>query len=333
MYFGNEYLGDAIYEQTILNEIHISKKDLKDPKVLDKILEKTKKDVETHNNIVMSLSFAIGIAGDIALGVATGSILVPIITFIPFIGGVLVAATKFLKTEEAEKEKNIQKLVDKVEKLKKNAEKMEDSKEKKEIIDRCNQILNSVNKYHKNEADKKSKADHDSKVKEIKHLINVVNGKETINCEYMPNAYNDYVIADKLGIANHSKLDKAMVDYCTKHKSDGYSDGVMELFIGEDNIEKAKKYLSDKELDEYEKEIPGFKENTRVYTLYAIDDTVCFFNPKNKHFYFGDYGPKWLDHDSSLYRLSEKLGKSGSELTKEDIESYKQIYEEIKNKK
>lgn len=154
MYFGNEYLGDAIYEQTILNEIHISKKDLKDPKVLEKVLEKTKKDVETHNNIVMSLSFAIGIAGDIVLGVVTGSILVPIITFVPFIIGVLVAAMKFLKTEEAEKEKNIQKLIDKVEKLKKETEKLEDSEEKKKILSTCDEILDSIKKYNKSESDR-----------------------------------------------------------------------------------------------------------------------------------------------------------------------------------
>lgn len=145
--------------------------------------------------------------------------------------------------------------------------------------------------------------------------------------------YEAYYIADKIGLATPTELDKAQTQFCSKNIDDPKDEGILEYFYGERNWKDvlSKAHFNSEEAEELAKMIPGLKENIHVCTLYVIDDTIVFFNPKNKNFYFCyDYCPEACYYDSSLYTVATKLGgKDSFNFTAKDIEFYKEIYESI----
>ena len=337
MYFGNDYLQETIYEQTVLNEMHISKKDLSDPDILKKVLEKSEKESNNATMAAMSIPLVLGIAADIVLCIVMGSIGLSIALFLPFIGGACILAVKVIEKIPDFKEQNLKKLKDKAENLKKNALKLKDGKEKEKILADCDKVLKSIEKYHVKEANKKAKEKSTKDRNFIIRLMKVAAGEYEIATEYMTDTYRDYYVADKIGLMKPAELDKVVVNYCKTHKNEkGEYGNLIDLFCGSYDVEGAKKAVGEKEFDKLQKVIPGFgTDGEDVYIFYAIDDTIVFYNRKNSKFYYGDYGADWLKYDSSLYKLAEKCGgRDGmSEITKEDIENYKSIYEELKQKK
>ena len=139
---------ENIVQEQYLIELHISKKDLEDPEVLKKVLEKTEKEVQNHNNVVAVLALLLGICCDVLAGIITGSVLVSIVTVSPFIIGSLLLFMKFVKSEEAEKYNNIKKLESKLKEMKSKAQRLKDSKEKERIIKKCDEALKSISDYH-----------------------------------------------------------------------------------------------------------------------------------------------------------------------------------------
>ena len=335
MYFGNEYLQDVIYEQTVLNEMHISKEDLKDPKILEKVLEKSKKEQNTKASIAMGAPMVLGIAADVVAGIATGSIVTSLALFIPFIIGSIVLAAKILDkivtSGDTTENKNIAKLIKKVQNLRSKTEKLKDSKEKTEILENCDKILKSVDKYKVKKADKAEK-ERVGKIKNrVKMLIDASKGKSFIIDPDIETTYENYLLADKLGISSASALDKTTVDICMKDNIK--KEGILDLFYSVDDIDKVDNY-HEKDVDKLDKMIKGFKQNVKVIAFYAIDDTIFFFNPSNKKFYYGSYDSDSLYGDSSLYNLCKKCGsKLAKKFTDQEITEYKQIYEEMKNEK
>lgn len=319
-------------EQEILQEMHISKADLKDPKILNKVLEKSKKESNNATALAVSVPFLLGIAADVVAGIVAGSILTSIGLFIPFIFGAAILAMKLLEMIPNYEDKNIKKLVTKTEELKKNTMKMKESKEKKEILDRCDKILKSVEKHKIDKADKASKKQYEKDKKLVSYIIKLSKSEVP---PFLGEVYDTYFLADKLGIAKPADLDKAIVNYCIKNKNEdtGYDNTLAKLFFGEFDIDKIKQEHPREDIDKLEKVVPGFKEHSKVYVFYAIDDTVFFFNYKNKTFYYGDYGADYLDYNTSLYRLASSKKNSPSEFSKEELERYKSIYEELKNNK
>lgn len=138
---------EVLEEQEILHELHISKSDLKDPKILQKVLDKTEKEVKAHNATVDTVSYVLAIAADILVGIVTGSIVAPLVLFAPFIIGATLIGIDFVKDNRNETNKNLDKLVKKAEEVKKNAMKLKDSKHKQEIISNCDKVLKAVNDY------------------------------------------------------------------------------------------------------------------------------------------------------------------------------------------
>lgn len=321
---------DTIYEQTILNEMHISKNDLKNPEVLKKVLEQSKKEKNLYSSFTMCV-FLLGLLSDVVLGIVTGSILLSIGMFIPIlVGSAMLAYELMIKCPNFE-DKNINKLVSKTEKLKKNAERLKDEKAKSEIIATCDKILNSVAKYRKSESHKKAMKQLEADKKFIKRLIDTANGEDVLFIDgYPEEVYKAYLVADKLGIAKPNDLDKAMKKYCTSHPDDddGY-DNLIELSIGYKNAKEAIEddaYLK-KHIEEMDKAIPGYKDNAKMFIFYAIDDTVVFYNFKNGKFYWGDYDPS-ITSNSSLYEIVKKYANNTT-VSKEELERYKGVYDSL----
>ena len=333
MYFGNEVLQEAIYEQTVLNEMHISKEDLKDPKILEKVLEKSKKEAENKATAATVIPMLLGIAADVVLGIATGSILLSIVLFVPFIIGALVLAMNYIidaMGSGAEiKDKNIEKLVKKTQDLKNKTLKLKDSKEKTEILDRCDKILESVKKHKSDEVNKKEKERIDNIKFRIKTIIQMSKG-EKVPDDNPAEVYMDYVIADKLGIATPQQMEKAYIKCLMSSKS---KEHILDIFFG--GPEDIEKFTYEHEVDALDKKIKGTKQNAEICIIYAIDDTIFFYNPTDKKFAYGDYDPDTLTIDTSLYNLSKKMysrsyKKADNPLDKKEIEEYKRIYEEMK---
>jgi len=317
---------NALLEQ-YLTEMHISKNDLKNPNILKKVLEKSEKEQNIANSLSVTCPFLLGIAADVVSGIIAGSILTSIALFIPFIIGSLVLSAKIIEKIPVYEQKNVGKLVKKAESLKAKTMRMKDCKEKQEILRNCDNVLNAVDKYKKHKIDEAKKKEYENAKKFLADVIKITKGDESASLPENPQEFYDvYELADKLGIMSPGKLDKVVEKICTD--SIKYEDrGIMELFCGTDSIHD-KLAPSKKDLEALEKKIPGFKNNIKVCIMYAIDDTVFFFNPKNKTFVYGDYFPDTLEVNTSLYQLAKKYQED--EFSKEQIEMYKSIYEEIK---
>lgn len=319
---------DTIYEQTILNEMHISKNDLKNPDVLKKVLEQSKKEKNLYSSFTMCV-FLLGLLSDVVLGIVTGSILLSIGMFLPIlVGSAMLAYELMIKCPNFE-DKNINKLVSKTEKLKKNAERLKDEKAKSEIIATCDKILNSVAKYRKSESHKKAMKQLEADKKFIKRLIDTANGKDVLFIDgYPEEVYKAYLVADKLGIAKPNDLDKAMKKYCASHLDESdYKEGILELVTGAKTFNDACKEAPEYYINDMDKAIPGFKENDRMFVFYAIDDTIVFYNFKNGKFYWGDYVPN-MASNSSLYEIVKKESNNIT-VSKEELERYKGVYDSL----
>lgn len=320
---------DTIYEQTILNEMHISKNDLKNPDVLKKVLEQSKKEENLYNSFAITVGL-LGLLGDVILGVVTGSIIVPIIAFMPIMIGAASVSLGLLVRCPNFEEKNLNKLVSKTEKLKKNTERLKDEKTKSEIIRNCDKILDSVAKYRKSESHKKAIKQLEADKKFIKRLIDTANGEDVLFIDgYADPVYKQYVVADKLGISSPANLDKCIKKYCNSHPNDDGYDSIMELFIGYKSAKEAIENDSSMErfINELDKEIPGFKDNKNMYVFYAIDDVIAFYNFKDGKFYWGDYDPSIISNPS-LYEIAKKWAKNTS-ISKEDLDRYKGVYDSL----
>ena len=150
MYFGNEYLQDAIYEQTNLNEMHISKKDLEDPKILEKVLKETEKDFEKNGCKFLTLTSLLSIASSILLGIGTGSIIIGVVAFLPCFAMIADIVGKYMPiTQSKITHDNLKKLISKIENVLKKAQKLKDTEEKKKIISKYEKLLKDVkDKYN-----------------------------------------------------------------------------------------------------------------------------------------------------------------------------------------
>ncbi len=333
-----EERNNYLFESTILTEMHISKKDLEDPEILKKVLEKSKKEANDKGNAILIASGLISTACDIVVGIVTGSIVLSLVLFIPFIIGGLILAFKVLMNIKDPEDKNVSKLVSKVKELKSKTEKLKDSPEKDKIIKRCDKILDSVDKhYNKIKSDRKRSENNRIK-NHIDTLVKYSKGELPVAGGDIDFIYREYILANKLGIATPDKIDTGCVKCCkdiinnqTKEDKNEYA---LEYFYGYDNFENA---LNDKqnesnELQSLAKLIPGFKECDPVFALYAIDDTIIFFNSKDNKFYFcSDYDSKSLLSDSSLYKLCLKVYKKYSWddsdiVSEEEIEKFKAVY-------
>jgi len=315
------------YEQTILMEMNISKNDLKDPKILDKVLDRARKEENIATSVSITCPMLLSISADIIAGIISGSIITSLALFIPFIIGGLALAVKILDSLPNYEKKNVSKLVKKAEDLKKKTMRLKDSKEKQEIIKNCDNVLKAVKQYEQKKIDEALKIEHERKRGILNIVIKIAKGQPAQLPELPRDFFEYYEVADKLGIMSPGKMDKAIANICANDLDDR---GILNLVYGVSSIYD-KNGPDRKEVEDFEKVVPGFKDNIKVCYLYAIDDTVFFYNPKNKTFVYGDYFPDTLDVSSSLYQLAKEDNDEGP-LSKEDLEEYKSIYEEIKNK-
>lgn len=260
MYFGNDCLQDAIYEQTVLNEMHISKKDLSDPKILDKVLKKTEKEVERHNNAVSAISLLLGVAADVALGLATGSLLASFVMFIPFLGGACALTMKFIKSYPDQEEKNLNKLVEKAKKLKANLEKNKDPK-KEDLIKKCDDIIKAIENYKKNKIEEAQKA-ADAEIE-----------------KYYKTPYSvwerAYIISDT--IQKYKMSNEDFVKFIDRNKRR------LTVISFKENI--CGVYNEDEESDDYmyTKYVKKFgKDSDDVYDIFGNDEYGLIFEPKSK---------------------------------------------------
>lgn len=140
----------------ILNEMNFSKKELQNPKTLDKIL-KRKEFFESTTKFFSFLLYALSIAGSITIGVFVSTV-ASFITFPILLCIIMYIDTNLSALPSKWYEKNYDKFINKINDLKSKMEaKMEKDPEHKEkyqkIIDGCNKVLNHIEKCSK-EAEK-----------------------------------------------------------------------------------------------------------------------------------------------------------------------------------
>ena len=327
MFYGQQD-NEALLEQAILNEMKISNEDLKDPNILKKVLERSKKEAEDKRSSIYVAAMVLGIAADVVLFISTGLLLTSIGAFLPFIGGACALAIAVVNRLPDYEKKNVDKLEAKAKKLKEKADKMKDGPEKKQILSNCNKVLKTIENYRKKKVSDAEKAKYEENKKFVQYIINAIKGK-VIPHSQLHELYGVYYVADKIGAGSSEDLDKGFTKYCLSHLD---KSGIFTHITGKDNYKDALKGgFSEDDLKKYEKMIPGFKENTPFVDIGSNDEALFFFNQKNSSYYYGTYGfYKYWDYNKSLYSIVNKYSKEYKvSFTKEEIETYKQIYDSI----
>ena len=331
MFYGQEY-NEFLIEQTILNEMDIKNEDLKDPKILMKIIERSKKEAEDSKKSVFIASMILGIATNVVGGIAAGSIMVAVGTFLPFLAAAAATAIAVIHRLPDYEKKNISKLEAKAKKLKEKAEKMKDGPEKKQILSNCDKVLKAIEDYKHKKINKEKKAEYEENKKVVKYIADAIKGKVKPH-SHLDQLYEVYYIADKIGAGSSQDIDKGFAKYCSSHLD---KSGVFTHITGKNNYKDALgNGFSEEDLKEYEKLIPGFKENAPFVDIGSHDEALFFFNQKNSSFYYGTYGFfKYWDVNKSLYSIVNKYSKEYRvKFSKEEIETYKQIYDSVKSDK
>lgn len=335
MFYGNNIDQETLYEITMLNEMHISKNDLKDPNILKKVLEKSKEEAKNSKNAISVAAMVLGLAADIATGLITGSIFLSLGAFFPFIiGACMIGLAVIQKLPDFEK-KNVNKLEEKTKKLKEKVSKLKDSSEKKKIIETCDKILKSIEDYKKKKIDDAKKEEYEKNKNYVKYIIDSIEGKARPHSN-LSDIYEIYVVADKMGVVNSQVLDKGYTKYCLSHLD---KEGIMVHITNHNNYKDAIElsHFSEEDLKQYEKLIPGFKENAPFFNIGSHDEGLFFFNQKNNSYYYGAYGffDQW-DIDKSLFNIVQRYSKANRikvDVSKEEINMYKEIYESLKGNK
>ena len=193
MIYGNKALGlieleDEIIiqeqlDQAVLNEMHFSKKDLQDPKTIEKITKREKQH-ESIASFLAILFLLICIIGPIVIGVAAG--IIPFVlaesTMWFLFGNVMDILLTFPASLY---DKNMKKYRTKVEKLKEQTEKKlksnpDNAESCKKIIDNCDKVLKELDRLEKKSADRKYKA----KIKEYtdiyQRIISMLDGTKDV---------------------------------------------------------------------------------------------------------------------------------------------------------
>ena len=330
MFYGDINSSEFLVEQTILNEMHISKKDLYNPNILNKVLDRSKKEASNTIKGTIYASFLLGLAADVLVGVITKSAFYAIGLFFPFIGGACSFAYKVVMNMPDYEKKNLGKLEAKAKKVKAKAEKLKDSPDKTKIIAACDKVLKAINDYNQKKIDAAKEKVYKEAKSIINRLIKAANGESFPN-DYLPDVYTDYKIADSIGLISTTELDKIYSEFCMNNPDE---EGVLELITNSDTYEDAVKHsgYSSEDLEELASNIAGFKENTKICDIGRYDDgeSFFFFNLKDKKFYYYSYND--IDKESSLYALSAKFSSHSRKLSKDDIKMYKEVYEELTTK-
>jgi len=278
-YFGNSELiltesqVDAIYEfmirscgEEVLCEANFTKKQLQDPNTFKELLNKFEKEDNVFDKLAL-ISIFLSFAEAIALGVATGSILVGLLSPIPIFTVKAIAYLKINSWITKYREGEIDKLYRKCEKLKETSLKIKDPKGK-EIASNCDKLLKEIDKYNKKEA--KKKFDQNIKLCRARYL-DVINA----TFDYPDDAYK--YIVDRCKISR-DYINKKIRKNC---KAGLASYNVNEMWGDEDIIEDLKK--SNKKF------FPEFYNDGKVNFIHAIDDTVLVYSPKSDSFWYGDW--------------------------------------------
>ena len=330
MFYGN--IGeDVLFEQQMLLEMHLSNSDLKDPKILEKVLEKSKKEAQNTKKSISIASFLVGVSSSIISAIVTGSVVVGLATFLPFIIGSCALVLVIISHLPDYEKKNVDKLEKKVKQLKEKTNKLKDSSEKKRILATCDKILKSIEEYKNKKINDANKAKYKEDKEFVNYIINALKGKSKPHA-YLDKLYEVYYIADKIGVATSKELDNGFTKYCSSHLD---KSGILTHITNYNNYEDAmnKANFSEKELKQFESLIPGFKENAPFVDLGSHDEGLFFYNQKNSSYYYGAYGffDKW-DVNKSLYSIVSKYSKEYKvKFSEEEIENYKSIYESIKS--
>lgn len=298
-----EYIVNYINEHNtiILNERAFSKKELQDPEMLNKLLDKFKKSNAVLDKIeTASLIFTVVEA--IVVGVLTKSLGLGLLSLAAIAIIKVIGMLKLNDLVSKSNEKKIQQLKDQANKLKEKCLKSDDPKAK-EIASNCEKLIKNIDKYYGS----KEKEKYDQKYKYIKEKY-----LDVVNADFSNGVSADYIyIAKKLKLSKQD-INKIFFNNLNKYMKDSEKYGsIWDVFFGTDNKEE----ISNK-LDKYIKDngIPELKDNGKVCIIYAIDDIILLYSPKANKFFYGDYASS----KSYTYLLDISSGYKGTETIDND---------------
>jgi len=280
--------------QEVIQEMIFNKKDLQDPKTLEKILERMKKKEPifvTLGAIASFLTFALSIAISI---ITTGAFTVALAPFLFILSLMIfvyihdIPRSQFNKDNEKFKKKVI-KLKEKTqEKLDKETDNSKKTKYK-EIIKNCDKVLAEIERREK-----------EKKAKELEEETKKVKGhyNEAIGVLTHPEAIGFTIYNEDISpwITILQLLGVKYSDFLRKFKSAKF-DNKDEFFVSlkARYFEEYKFFDSEEKMDDIFKIIPEYKSNSPVKFIYESDShgSFIFYSQKLGKFmiYYG-YGQK-----------------------------------------
>ena len=288
-------------EYVIVNEIYFSKKDLQDPKTLEKLLDKAKKekDIKKKLDYIFTIfSFIAAILATIGIGVASGSVITGLSLFVP----IILASLAFALTVIIKLDKVMFKIHEsRIKKLRKKAEELRDKAKKSkqnQIASNCQKLIDAIDKYYKDLETEKFNNAVDAEKEFYENLVNIIHGKS-----YMEEPDIEYFIYAKILKIPAERINKGQAS-CKDALKD--TDTVLEYFFGTSKVEEIKK---DGKYDEYLKLcniIPEFKtpDRCKISCYYAIDDTIFIYSKMANLFYYGEYKVEWSEWNSDISKLA-----------------------------
>ena len=253
----NEISNDVLLEAALM-EASFSKKQLQDPKTVEKILNKK----HVFTSVIIFVSLLITIIGAI---ISVGILLFPLGLIFVCIASSLSAYPKKAN------EKQLLKLKDQCEKLiakmEKSIEKDPKNKSKySEVIDNCRKTIDTIDAYYKDVSNKEKMKDIEYATELYKRLVKYI---ESPTSDLGPGDLDMFVVADMLGI-KESDIGNAI-------KTNGKFEKFPFKYYGLDN-------LSDEQIQKYSSILPEIKTNDPLFTVYGHDDYVIVFSKKANGF-------------------------------------------------
>ena len=316
----------AVYNENciIINEIFFSKKDLQDPKTLDKLLNRAKveKDIKSRLDLMLFIgTFFESFFGARAinkfikkhLGDSLG-IITHILSWISIMGLTFKAVSTGNDFLAYIHENRIKKLKRQAEKLRDKFKESDDPKAK-EIVKNCQQVIDAIDKYYKAE----EKKVYDAKLKEYKEIYHMLQSMINGGDSFDPSELAEWFAMAKVLNIPFEKIEKGAI------KNIGEHDSLCMAYLGENY-----KDLDQRKKDVYAKlaeAVPEFRTDSLKYKLYyAIDDTVLYYAPSIHKFIYGGWQPDDADVlYSKLFEIVEK-----NEWLKEQYEENLKKYEKEK---
>lgn len=271
-----KYIDLIFVEETeILNEIHLSKKDLQDPKSVEKCINQAHK----FDNILKGIKWVLFVFTLLLIIPSLGTILVPMTKIMEMINGYPITRG----------EKNLSK-------LRKKAEELMNKTDDPKMKTNCKQVIKAVDGYYKDLENKQFMDDVDYALKTYELLVDYMQDKGAVNTREID--YDYFLIGNLLALAKELKIpENAFYNLWKTSKHNYYK-------MTEKEQKSICKDLNEKDLVRLKKAIPEITDGTPYKVIAHNDEWDCVYSKKRNKLIEIDYSKPMSIDDSSPYKIA-----------------------------